>query len=82
MSILSALNDGRLRLAEMLGRRGVKLGDDLTEIRSEAIAARRCVFCHTKEQCDAWLASGASDGFARFCPNADFVQRRSSLSSR
>ncbi|HEX6266542.1 MAG TPA: DUF6455 family protein [Burkholderiales bacterium] len=82
MSILSALKEGRLRLAEMLGRRGVKLGEDLNEIRSEALATRRCVFCSTKEQCDAWLASGASEGFARFCPNAELVQRRSSATGR
>lgn len=76
MSIRTALNDPRLRLVEMLDRRGVRLGEDLSRIHADALATRACVFCNTKEQCDAWLASGESEGFEAFCPNAEYVRRR------
>jgi hypothetical protein len=79
MSILSALNEPRLRLAEVLGRSGVKLGEDLLEIHREAIATRRCVFCNAKPQCDAWLACSTGEGFEAFCPNAEFIAQRSTL---
>jgi hypothetical protein len=76
MSILSALNEPRLRLADMLAPRGVKLGEDLRETYREALATRRCVFCSSKAQCDAWLASGRQEGFEEFCPNAWYIARR------
>lgn len=77
MSFFSALNETRLRLAEMLGRRGVKLGEDPGEVYAEAAATRRCVYCRDKAQCDAWLASGKTEGFEAFCPNAAYIKRRS-----
>ena len=78
MSILTALNEPRLRLAEVLGRSGVKLGNDLVEIHRDAIATRRCVFCNATPQCDAWLAGGERGGFADFCPNAGYIEQRTS----
>lgn len=78
MSILAALNDPRLRLVEMLGRQGLKLGDDLTRVHTDAVATRACVYCSTKEECDAWLASGRREGFEAFCPNAAYIAGRSS----
>lgn len=76
MSIRSALNDPRLRLVEMLDRQGVKLGDDLSRIHADATATRTCVFCDTKQECDAWLASGRKKGFEAFCPNAAYIACR------
>lgn len=77
MSIRAALNDPRLRLVEMLDRQGLKLGEDLSRIYSDAIATRTCVYCDVKEECDAWLASDKRDGFEAFCPNAQYIARRS-----
>jgi hypothetical protein len=77
MSIRSSLNDPRLRLVEVLGRKGLKLGDDLWRIHADATATRACVYCSTKDVCDAWLASGKSEGFEAFCPNAAYIGGRS-----
>lgn len=79
MRIFSALNDGRLRLVEMLERHGARLAD--RDYYPAAIATRRCVFCNAKDECDAWLASGRRDGFERFCPNAEFIAHRSNLAA-
>jgi hypothetical protein len=76
MSFLSNLNDPRLRFAELLGRKGLKLGRDSSQYYSEAHAVRRCVFCKAKNECDAWLASGRQEGFQEFCPNAWYIERR------
>jgi hypothetical protein len=78
MSISAALNEPRLRLVDMLERKGVKLGDDLWQIRADAVATRTCVFCRSKEECDAWLASGRTEGFEAFCPNAGYIAARGS----
>ena len=51
----------------------------MRQIYHNTVAARRCVFCNTKPECDAWLASGAREGIQNFCPNADFVRSRSNL---
>lgn len=77
MSILAALKEPRLRLVDMLARRGTRLQDDSSDMYRAALATRRCVFCNQKDKCDAWLASGQTEGFEQFCPNAEFIQRRS-----
>ena len=67
---------GRLRLEQMLGRRGVRLAAAGEHAPCDAAAAaRRCAGCDGKAVCDAWLASGRRDGFETFCPNADFIGR-------
>ena len=76
MSFLSAINEGRLRMVEMMKRRGAPAPDGATDVYATAQAARRCVFCSTKEECDAWLASGQTQGSERFCPNAEFIAYR------
>lgn len=40
-----------------------------------ALAARRCAFCGSKEQCRAWLASGRQEDYPAFCPNAGLFER-------
>lgn len=69
-------DDGRLRLDQMLCRRGVKLalaGEHAPY--DAAMAARRCAGCADKARCDAWLATGQREGFEAFCPNADYIGR-------
>jgi len=69
-------DDGRLRLEQMLGKRGIRLAVAGEHAPYDAaVAARRCVGCVDKARCDAWLASGRREGFEVFCPNADFIGR-------
>jgi hypothetical protein len=75
MSFISAIKDPRLRFVEMLARKGLRPGESRSEAYAGALAARRCVFCNTKAECDAWLASGRSEGFEDFCPNAGYIAR-------
>jgi len=46
-----------------------------------ATAVRQCVGCPEAAQCRAWLASGATEGYESFCPNAGFVQRVKRISA-
>jgi hypothetical protein len=70
-------DEGPLRLAPMMRRRGAAPPQALAEGEAEALAraALRCTVCRDKASCDAWLASGARDGYQRFCPNAGFIER-------
>ena len=64
-------DDGQLRLAEVLRRRGT--AEEALNVGGyqAAIAVRRCMMCAHKAQCDEW--SGAKRGMESFCPNADFI---------
>jgi hypothetical protein len=65
-------DDGRLRLAEMLRRRGAPPEEALgVGGYQAAIAVRRCMMCPHKARCDEW--SGAKRGMEAFCPNAEFI---------
>lgn len=75
MKILSDLKDTRLRLAEVLERRGGRLPVDPIAMTQTVYATRACVFCSAKAECDTWLWSGRSEGIERFCPNAEFIAR-------
>ena len=67
-------DDGRLRLAEMLRRRGAPSEETLgVGGYQAAIAVRRCMMCAHKVQCDEW--SGSKRGMESFCPNAEFIAR-------
>jgi len=46
-----------------------------------AAAVKQCVGCQEAAQCRAWLASGATDGYESFCPNAGFIQRAKRISA-
>ena len=76
MSLFAALNEPRLRFAEMLARKGIEPGRDLSQLYADALATRRCVFCKAKAQCDAWLASGRDEGLEEFCRNAYYLEWR------
>jgi hypothetical protein len=47
--------------------------------RDFAVAVNQCVECRQAAQCRTWLASGATDGYECFCPNAGFIQRAKRL---
>ncbi len=36
---------------------------------------RRCLFCAERQRCERWLASGATEGYREFCPNASSFER-------
>jgi hypothetical protein len=36
---------------------------------------RRCLFCTEQKRCERWLASGATEGYRDFCPNASSFER-------
>ena len=68
-------DDGRLRLEPMMDRHGASLRASVEDGSYQAaLATRRCVTCADKARCDAWLASGRSEGAEEFCPNAAFVK--------
>src|SRR5437763_17149559 len=46
-----------------------------------AVAVKQCVECQEAAQCRAWLASGATDGYESFCPNAGYIQRVKRISA-
>jgi hypothetical protein len=64
------------RQGERVAYRAVAAGG-----RDFAVAVRRCVECQEAAQCRAWLASGASEGYESFCPNAGFIQRVKRISA-
>ena len=64
------------RQGERVAWRAVAAGD-----KNFTLAVKRCVQCNEVAQCRAWLASGASDGYQSFCPNAAFIERTKRLSA-
>jgi len=74
-----ALGDERpLFLGQMLRRQGASLpGGAVTHTAAYdyAIAVRRCVNCGVPDACGKWLETGKQDGYAEFCPNAEFIER-------
>ena len=57
------------RQGERVAYRAVAAGG-----RDFALAVKQCVECQQAAQCRAWLASGATEGYESFCPNAGFIQ--------
>jgi hypothetical protein len=70
-------NERPLLLGEMLRRRGANLPDAITRgpAYDYALAVRRCVNCVTADSCQKWLETNRQDGYAEFCPNAEFIGR-------
>jgi len=64
------------RQGERVACRAVAVGG-----RDLAVAVRDCIECQEAAQCRAWLASGATDGYESFCPNAGFIQRVKRISA-
>lgn len=65
-----------VRLYDMMRLRGVSPSRPVDPVAARDVAAakRRCAACASKELCDELLASGASDSYRRFCPNALYVE--------
>jgi hypothetical protein len=73
-----ALGDDRpLLLGLMLTRQGASIPDAATHGvgRDFALAVRRCISCGEADSCRKWLETGKQDGYAEFCPNAEFIER-------
>ena len=70
-------DDAPLPLFGMIKRHGTTPEGIEAVVSAEklTLAARRCAFCGSKEQCRAWLASGQQDGYPTFCPNARFFEQ-------
>lgn len=64
------------RQGERVAYRAIAVGG-----RDFALAVKQCVECQEAAQCRAWLASGATDGYESFCPNAGFIQRVKRISA-
>jgi hypothetical protein len=64
------------RQGDAVARRALASGN-----RDLSLAVQRCLACNQAAQCRAWLASGAREGYERFCPNARYVQRMKELGS-
>jgi hypothetical protein len=66
-----------LFLGLMLERQGASLPGAVTHAAGYdyARAVRRCVNCGVPDTCGKWLETGKRDGYAEFCPNAEFIER-------
>jgi Family of unknown function (DUF6455) len=49
--------------------------------RDFTYAVEQCVTCQKADECRAWLASGATDGYESFCPNSGFIRRVKRISA-
>lgn len=74
--------DERLRLTEVMKARSACLPEPLTPAAARDFeqAEHRCADCPHKELCDELLASGAQQGYGRFCPNAPYIEQLRSRS--
>lgn len=79
--MLAFMKSAVLRLAELMRGLGVRLPERLNkeELREAQLAAGRCERCAAKSPCDEALRAGRYDGFKTFCPNARYLERRTSL---
>jgi len=70
------LDDGKLRLVDMLHRQGLNLArapGPQGGAYQPAAAIRRCAACADKAACDAWLNSDRR-GVPEYCPNAEYIE--------
>ena len=67
--------DHKLRLYQLMRRRGVFVWDPptATEARELTAAIRHCLDCPDKARCDALFARNDSAGHADFCPNISYI---------
>lgn len=66
--------DERVRLYDMMDRRGVSPPPAGDAARDVVAAERRCAACANKEMCDDLLRVGQTKGYERFCPNALYIE--------
>lgn len=73
-----AVTDERpLFLADVLRFQGIDMAMHVKGAlaRQFALAARRCMDCSERGQCEAWVARRSAGGYEAFCPNAGYVAR-------
>ena len=78
LALWRAMIDERpLLLPEVLRLAGVDMAAHAngTGAREFALAARRCMDCRVRGECEAWLGQPAEEGYEAFCPNAGYVAR-------
>ena len=77
MARRTARADVSLRLPDMMRLRGAAAPEPLTTaaVHDAANAERRCIACGAKAMCGELLASGRSDGYQLFCPNAHYIEQ-------
>ncbi|HWD22280.1 MAG TPA: hypothetical protein VG591_04035 [Burkholderiales bacterium] len=80
MARRTARADQTLRLPEMMRLRGAMSPMPLTKaaVHDAALAERRCIACGAKSMCSELIASGRSEGYALFCPNAHYIEQMGS----
>ncbi len=73
----TARADAALLLPEMMRLRGATPLEPLTRtvVHDAALAERRCLACGAKSMCSELIATGRSDGYALFCPNAHYIEQ-------
>lgn len=66
-----------LFLARLLAFEGVDMSEHVkgAGARQFALAARKCMRCAARAQCESWLARREAGGYEAFCPNAGYVSR-------
>jgi hypothetical protein len=73
-----AMSDERpLLLSGLLSFEGIEMGEHVSGAGAHqfALAARKCMQCGARGQCEAWLAGRSADGYESFCPNAAYIAR-------
>ena len=71
------LDDGRLRVRDMMRLRRASLPHPLTRTGAQDVAdaMERCLECTDKRLCDHHLAAARAEGYEFFCPNSDYIER-------
>lgn len=64
--------DNRVRFYDMMQLRGVHA--DRGAAQDLASAERRCAGCNAKRECDELMRAGGGRAYARFCPNALYIE--------
>jgi|SRR5689334_18164613 hypothetical protein len=78
LGLWRAIADQRpLLLADLLAFEGIEMGGHVAGAgaRQFALAARKCMQCTARPQCESWLARREPGGYESFCPNAPYISR-------
>ena len=76
-------HDQAILLGEILERQGPRVQRTALLSGRHALlrALHRCRKCETHAQCEAWLRTGAQDGYDSFCRNAAYVTYMKALAA-
>jgi hypothetical protein len=76
-------HDQTILLGALLERQGPRVQRTalLAGRRALLSALHQCRTCGAHAQCEAWLRTGAQDGFGSFCPNAGYVRSMKALTA-